>query len=88
MHKTKIYGWLYYPFRVLISNIMECHFRRRVGQFTKTSILASENESARLFPYSILSHFPEISQIYKPIAELPHHALFHFTRFTVKNYDT
>jgi hypothetical protein len=26
-HKTKIFGWLYYPFRVLISNIMECHLR-------------------------------------------------------------
>jgi hypothetical protein len=25
MHKTKIFGWLYYPFRVFISNIMECY---------------------------------------------------------------
>jgi hypothetical protein len=62
--------------------------RRRVGPFTKTSILASENESARPFPYSILSHFVRIPQIYKPAAELPHHDLFRFTRFAVKNSDT
>jgi hypothetical protein len=62
--------------------------RRRVGPFMKSSILDSENESDRPFPYSILSHFPRIPQIYKPTAELPHHALFHFTRFAVKNFDT
>jgi hypothetical protein len=27
---------------------------------------------------------PEIPQIYKPTVGLPHHALFHFTRFAVK----
>jgi hypothetical protein len=62
--------------------------RRRVGPFMKTSILASENESARPFPYSILSHFVVIMQIYKSTTELPHHDLFHFTHFVVKNFDT
>jgi hypothetical protein len=62
--------------------------RRWVGPFTKISILAFKNESARPFPYSILSHFPGIPKICKLIVELPHHALFHFTCFAVKNFDT
>jgi hypothetical protein len=61
---------------------------RWVGPFTKCSILDSENESGQPFPYSILSHFPRISQLYEPTAELPHHALFRFTRFAVKKSDT
>jgi hypothetical protein len=62
--------------------------RRRVGPFTKYSILDSKNESDRPFPYSKLSHFPRIPQIYKPDVELPHHDLLCFTRFVVKNSDT
>jgi hypothetical protein len=62
--------------------------RGRFGPFTKSSILDSENESDHPFPYSILSHFPGISQIYKLAIELPHHALFHFTRIAVKCSDT
>jgi hypothetical protein len=57
---------------------------RRVGPFTKNLILASENESARPFPYSILIHFVGIPQIYKLVVELPHHDLFCFTHFAVK----
>jgi hypothetical protein len=38
--------------------------------------------------YSILGHFARIPQIYKPTAELPHHDLFRFTHFALKNYET
>ena len=62
--------------------------RRQVGPFMKSSILGFENESDQLFPYSILSHCPGIPQIYKLVAELPHHDLFHFTHFALKNSKT
>ena len=89
MHKTKIS-------RMVILSLPSVNFKHhgmsfacwRVGPFTKSSILNSENKSDRPFPYSIPSHFLGISQIYKSIAALPHHALFPFTCFAVKNYET
>jgi hypothetical protein len=60
----------------------------QVGPFTKYSNPNSKNEPDQPFPYSILSHFPIILQIYKPSIELHHHALFRFTHFAVKNYDS
>ena len=62
--------------------------RRQVGPSMKYSILDSKNESDPPFPYSILSHFSGIPQIYKTAAKLPHHTLFRFTRIVVKNFDT
>jgi hypothetical protein len=45
-------------------------------------------ESLHKITLSILSHFPAIPQIYKPSAELHHHALLRFTRFAVNNSDS
>jgi hypothetical protein len=59
-HKTKISGWLYYPFRLLISNIMECHLRV-VGLVRSRNIQSSIPKMSLTdrFPIPYLATFPE-----------------------------
>jgi hypothetical protein len=68
---------------------MECHLRV-VGLVRLRNLQSSilKTSPTDRFPIPYLTTFSRIPQIYKPVTALPHHALFYFTRFAVKNSDT